>query len=145
MKQTQISRYIYSLITMLFVAATLTGCSNLQQQLQAKMADPVAEDYLTKMLDAVEKNDVDAAEQLFSSEYVSREDLENGIDVIGRLWDGGTYTYQLTYSGINSSFVNGKTEKFNVRKYEVVTQDHTYSVDITYVDGKGMVGFNLTR
>ena len=30
------------------------------------------------------------------------------MGVIEKLWDGGLYTYQLTYTGVNSSIVNGK-------------------------------------
>ena len=53
-----------SLFTFVLIAATLSGW-NIKQKLQAQFADPVAEDYLVKMLDAVEKDDVDAAENFF--------------------------------------------------------------------------------
>ena len=67
------------------------------------------------------------------------------MDTTDRLWDGGSYTHNITYTEFKTDCYNGITVTINKRKYEVVTQDHTYSVDITYVDGEGLVGFNLSR
>ena len=139
------SRIIAAVAFLLFVCIFISACG-VTEQLKENMQDPVAEDYLTKMLDAIENEDVDAAYAMFAEGVLTRDSFETTMKGLNAIWDGGEYTYELISSGVNNYIGTGGKKTTKQRKYRVKTLESTYTVDINYRDDDGLVGFflNLT-
>ncbi|MCR5283304.1 MAG: hypothetical protein K6E18_08025 [Lachnospiraceae bacterium] len=64
----RITKWIGKLVIVLCAVGMLCGCG-------APTQDPIAEDYLVKMLDGIEKKDSDTIASLFWKEAVSLDEL----------------------------------------------------------------------
>ena len=107
------------------------------------MEDPVADEYLVEMLDAIRENDADAAYDLFVEGYVERDDMEKTVDTLSTLWTYDEYDYKLVYKGIKSTVGTHGTVTYNERKYTVTVDDDSYTVTLSYIDDEGLVGFHM--
>ena len=124
------------LVAMVFASFFLSGCS-------ASMEDPVADEYLVEMLDAIKNEDVDAANDLFAEGYVEQEDMEDAIETLSKIWTYDEYDYKLVYKGIKSTVGTGGAVKYNERKYTVTVDDDSYTVTLSYIEDEGLVGFHI--
>ncbi len=107
------------------------------------MEDPVADEYLVEMLDAIRENDADAAYDFFVEGYVERDDMEKTVDTLSTLWTYDEYDYKLVYKGIKSTVGTHGTVTYNERKYTVTVGDDSYTVTLSYIDDEGLVGFHM--
>ena len=107
------------------------------------MEDPVADEYLVEMLDAIRENDADAAYDLFVEGYVEWDDMEKTVDTMSTLWTYDEYDYKLVYKGIKSTVGTHGTVTYNERKYTVTEDDDSYTVTLSYINDEGLVGFHI--
>ena len=107
------------------------------------MEDPVADEYLVEMLDAIRENDADAAYDLFVEGYVEYEDMENAIETLSKVWTYDDYDYVLTYKGVKSTVGTSGSVTFSERKYKVTAEDTTCTILLNYIEDEGLVGFNI--
>lgn len=127
---------LFGLTALLFASVILSGCS-------VSMEDPVADEYLVEMLDAIRENDADAAYDFFVEGYVERDDMEKTVDTLSTLWTYDEYDYKLVYKGIKSTVGTHGTVTYNERKYTVTVDDDSYTVTLSYIDDEGLVGFHM--
>jgi hypothetical protein len=127
---------LLGLTALLFASVILSGCS-------VSMEDPVADEYLVEMLDAIRENDADAAYDFFVEGYVERDDMEKTVDTLSTLWTYDEYDYKLVYKGIKSTVGTHGTVTYNERKYTVTVGDDSYTVTLSYIDDEGLVGFHM--
>lgn len=127
---------LLGLTALLFASVILSGCS-------VSMEDPVADEYLVEMLDAIRENDADAAYDFFVEGYVERDDMEKTVDTLSTLWTYDEYDYKLVYKGIKSTVGTHGTVTYNERKYTVTVDDDSYTVTLSYIDDEGLVGFHM--
>ncbi len=124
------------LVALIFVSFFLSGCS-------ASMEDPVADEYLVEMLDAIRENDADSAYDLFVEGYVEWDDMEKTVNTMSTLWTYDEYDYKLVYKGIKSTVGTHGTVTYNERKYTVTVDDDSYTVTLSYINDEGLVGFHI--
>lgn len=124
------------LVALIFASFFLSGCS-------ASMEDPVADEYLVEMLDAIRENDADDAYDLFVEGYVEWDDMEKTVDTMSTLWTYDEYDYKLVYKGIKSMVGTHGTVTYNERKYTVTVDDDSYTVTLSYINDEGLVGFHI--
>ena len=124
------------IVGLIFASFILSGCS-------VSMEDPVADEYLVKMLDAIKDNDADAAYDLFVEGYVEWDDMEKTVDTMSTLWTYDEYDYKLVYKGIKSTVGTHGNVTYNERKYTVTVDDDSYTVTLSYIDDEGLVGFHI--
>ena len=138
MSRNRIKKLIGKLVVLLCVVVMLCGCG-------APTKDPIAEDYLVKMLDAIEKEDVDAACSLCTDKMLEENDLEAGIELLHDNWDGGEYTYKLIISNVTKSYTTDGNYKTINCNYEVVTKENSYVFEVTYIKDKVLAGFYMHK
>ena len=135
-------KHIKEILLILCCCLVLNACG-VTEMLKNK-SDPIAEEYLTKMLKAIEDQDADAAYDLLVKEYYKYEDMDNLMETLGKFWNGEEYTYELVYSSVNKNMGTKGVQTYHGRRYKVVTQDQEYSIDLTYLnEGEGLIRFYI--
>ncbi len=132
----RIGKLVVLLCVVLCMAGMLSGCG-------APTEDPVAEDYLVKLLDAINKNDADAAYSLCWDEQIAHDDVKTIINAMHENWDGGEYTYKFLSSQVTKTVATNGTFKMTTCNYEVVTKEKTCVFEVSYIKDKGVVGFYM--
>lgn len=127
---------------LLCFSVLLSGCGIVETV--ALKSDPVAEDYLIKMLAAIENTDVDGAYSLFAENTVQYDDIEKSMEVLKSFWGGGEYTYELVYVGVRQAAGTSGKKVIKERTYRVTTTERDYLVEVNYYDDEtGLAGFRI--
>ena len=129
-------RICVCLMTCLLVLS-LAGCGPL------KMEDKVADAYVEDILDAIEDQDADEIYDLFMEGSVEYEDVEDIMEPLGGIWNNEEYTYSLTYMGIKANAGLGGNYTLKERRYKIETEDHTYTMELAYIEDEGLYSFRL--
>ena len=137
----KIIRHIAPILTVVvFASFFLSGCGI---QFGSLASDPVADEYLEDMLDAIRDNDVDTAYDMFADGYVDYDEMEKSMDTLSQLWTYDDYEYKLINKEVKTNMSFSGSVTYYGRKYKVTVDDDTFTVTLTYIKDEGLAGFHI--
>ena len=137
----RIIRHIAPILTVvIFASFFLSGCGI---QFDSLASDPVADEYLEDMLDAIRENDVDTAYDMFADGYVDYDEMEKSMDTLSQLWTYDDYEYKLINKEVKTNMSFAGSVTYYGRKYKVTVDDDTFTVTLTYIKDEGLAGFHI--